>query len=85
MCFLWLIYFCAFCARIFSWMTDFLLKVMVCDAQYQHHKIHLMLSFLPNNNAAKKKKKLTAVFVVFFADIAKLMLKLQIGIGLNCL
>ena len=85
MCFLWLIYFCAFCARIFSWMTDFLLKVMVCDAHYQHHKIHLMLSFLPNNNAAKKKKKLTAVFVFFFADIAKLMLKLQIGIGLNCL
>ena len=65
MCFLWLIYFCAFCARIFSWMTDFLLKVMVCDAHYQHHKIHLMLSFLPNNNAAKKKKKLTAVFVLF--------------------
>ena len=40
---------CAGAARIFSWMTDFLLKVMVC-AQYQHHKIHLMLSFLPNNN-----------------------------------
>ena len=55
---------CAGAARIFSWMTDFLLKVMVC-AQYQHHKIHLMLSFLPNNNAAKKKKKLTAVFVLF--------------------
>ena len=67
---------CAGAARIFSWMTDFLLKVMVC-AQYQHHKIHLMLSFLPNNNG---------FCVLFFcADIVKLMLKLQIGIGLNCL